>query len=277
MKWKVGERMSLQQEIIKALGVKASIDVEAEIRRRVDFLKEAVEQAHCSGLLIAVSGGLDSAVVAALCKMATDELAAERDRFYETLAVLQPYGEQEDIAHSHAVVEAFALTSVVTNIAQAVDEVSREVEGALSTLNVVQRQLGRGNKGNVMARTRMVMQYALAAERNLLVVGTDHASEAIVGFFTKYGDGAVDIHPLGSLTKRQVQALAEWLGVPQEIIDKVPTAGLWEGQNDEDELGVSYDDNCDYLEGKRIDPQAQARLEQLYLQTAHKRSPIPRI
>src|SRR5690606_17262316 len=112
-------------------------------------------------------------------------------------------------------------------------------------------------KGNVKARTRMVMQYALAFEQNLLVVGTDHASEALTGFYTKWGDGAVDITPLSTLNKRQIGRLAAHLGVPQPILDKAPTAGLWEGQTDEKELGVTYADNSDYLEGKEIDPAAR--------------------
>ena len=123
----------------------------------------------------------------------------------------------------------------------------------------------------------MVTQYALAFELNLLVVGTDHASEAITGFFTKYGDGAVDITPLSSLNKRQVRQLAAALGVPQPILDKAPTAGLWEGQTDEKELGITYDDNSNYLEGKAISEEVKAKLEQQYLKTEHKRSPIPGI
>lgn len=267
---------SLQQQIIRALNVKAVIDVNEEIRKRVAFLKEHVIGANSLGLLVAVSGGLDSAVAAALCKLATDELTEEQGRDYETLALLQPYGEQEDIDDSYAVVKDLGLKAALTNIEEAVDEIAIEVEYAMKSLGQ-HRHVSRSGKGNIMARTRMVMQYALAFERSLLVCGTDHASEAIAGFFTKYGDGAVDLHPLGSLTKRQVQALAEALGVPRSVIDKVPTAGLWDGQNDEEELGVSYEDNCDYLEGNTIDPKAQAILEQHYLRSEHKRSLIPRI
>jgi NAD+ synthase len=139
------------------------------------------------------------------------------------------------------------------------------------------RHMSRAGKGNMKARMRMVIQYALAFERNLLVVGTDHASEAITGFFTKYGDGAVDITPLSTLNKRQVRQLAEQLGVPEQIVTKAPTAGLWPGQTDENELGIRYDDNCDYLEGKDIDPAVREKLERQYLRTEHKRLPIPGI
>jgi NAD+ synthase len=121
------------------------------------------------------------------------------------------------------------------------------------------------------------MQYALAFDLNLLVVGTDHASEAVTGFYTKWGDGAVDVTPLSTLNKRQVRQLASAIGVPQSVLDKAPTAGLWEGQTDEGELGITYEANSDYLEGKAIDPAMAEKLEQKYRITEHKRAPIPGI
>jgi NAD+ synthase len=268
--------MSLQSEIIASLGVKPSIDVDAEIRSRVNFLKEYVLKSHTRGLLIAVSGGIDSAVAAALCKKATDELTEEKGKEYTTLGLFQPYGEQEDIADSYAVAKALDLKSAETNIEEAVNEIALESEFALKSIGV-HAHLSRGGKGNVKARTRMVVQYALAFDLNLLVVGTDHASEAITGFYTKWGDGAVDITPLSSLNKRQVRQLGARLGVPDKIVNKVPTAGLWPGQTDESELGITYEDNCDYLEGKAIDPAIQQKLEKQYLRTEHKRTAIPGI
>jgi NAD+ synthase len=269
--------MSLQQDIIARLGVKPQIDVDEEIRSRVDFLKSYVKQANAGGLLIAISGGLDSAVAAGLCKKATDELSAETGKPYMTVGVLQPYGEQVDIEDSRAVVQAFGLKHAAEmNIQEAVDEITLESEYALKNLGF-SRHLSRGGKGNVKARTRMVMQYAIAFELGLIVVGTDHASEAITGFYTKWGDGAVDVTPLSTLNKRQVRQLAVRLGVPDSIVNKAPTAGLWDGQTDEGELGITYDENSDYLEGKDIDAKAKEKLERQYLKTEHKRSPIPGI
>lgn len=268
---------SLQQEIIARLGVKPVIDVAEEVRKRVDFLKEYIQKSGVTGLLIAISGGIDSAVAAGLCKMATDELSKETGRDYMTLGVYQPYGQQEDIEHSYEVAKAFNLKHTVeTNIEDAVNEIALETEYAFKAMNI-HRHISIPGKGNVKARTRMVVQYALAFDLNLLVVGTDHASEAITGFYTKWGDGAVDVTPLSSLNKRQVRQLAAHIGVPQSILDKVPTAGLWEGQTDEKELGITYDENSDYLEGKDVSPAAREKLEKQYLKTEHKRSPIPGI
>lgn len=269
--------MSLQQEIIAKLGVKPDINVDEEIRKRVDFLKEYTLKAGVDGLLIAISGGIDSAVATGLCVQATNELTEEKGREYKTVGVFQPYGEQVDIADSYAVAEAFNLKyKIETNIEEAVNEIALETEFGLKSIGE-HRHLSRGGKGNVKARTRMVLQYALAFELNLLVVGTDHASEAITGFFTKYGDGAVDITPLSTLNKRQVRLLAAKLGVPQSVLDKAPTAGLWEGQTDETELGITYDANSAYLEGKDIDAAAKEKLEKQYLKTEHKRAGIPGI
>lgn len=269
--------MSTQMEIVAKLGVKPEIDVEEEIRKRVDFLKAYVKNSGTTGLLIAISGGVDSAVATGLCKRATDELSAESGQDYRTLGVFQPYGTQEDIEDSYAVAKAMNLQyTIETNIEEAVNEIALEVEYGLKSIGV-HRHVSVPGKGNIKARTRMVMQYALAFEQNLLVVGTDHASEALTGFFTKYGDGAVDITPLSTLNKRQVRLLARALGVPQQVIDKAPTAGLWEGQTDEKELGITYEDNSDFLEGKPIDPAVREKLEKRYAMTEHKRSPIPGI
>jgi NAD+ synthase len=267
--------MNMQQEIIAKLGVKPDIEVDEEIRKRVDFLKAYVLDTRMDGLLIAISGGIDSAVAAGLCKQATDELTVEKGREYKTVGVFQPYGEQADIADSYAVAEAFGLAyKIETNIEETVNEIALEAEYGLKSIGV-HRHISRSGKGNVKARTRMVLQYALAFELNLLVVGTDHASEAITGFFTKYGDGAVDLTPLSTLNKRQVRQLAAALGVPQSVLDKAPTAGLWEGQTDEAELGITYDANSDYLEGRDIDAAVKEKLEKQYVKTEHKRVGIP--
>lgn len=268
---------TLQQQIIERFGVKPTIDPAAEVRKRVDFLKQYMLNTGTAGLLIAISGGLDSAVVAGLCKQATDELSKESGKEYITLGVFQPYGSQSDIADSYAVAEAFQLTyKAETNVEEAVDEITLEVEHAYKMIGK-SRHLSRGGKGNIKARTRMVIQYALAFDLNLLVVGTDHASETITGFYTKWGDGAVDLNPMSSLNKRQVNQVGKYIGVPDSVLLKAPTAGLWDGQTDEDELGISYEHNNNYLEGKDIPDDVRQKLEQQYLKTEHKRSLVPGI
>lgn len=266
-----------QQKLVEEFGVQPKIDVDEEIKKRVQFLKQHVLEARASGLLVAISGGVDSAVTAGLCKLATDELAQETGQPYETLGVLQPYGEQEDIEDSYAIVKALQLQSVVeTNIEDAVDEIALEVEYAMKGIGV-NRHMSIKGKGNVKARVRMVIQYALAFERNLLVAGSDHAAERLTGFFTKYGDGAVDLLPLATLNKRQVYAVGAKLGIPDSVLQKIPTAGLWPGQTDEQELGLTYEQIDDYLEGKTVEPEVAEKLERIYRTTQHKRMPIPTI
>jgi NAD+ synthase len=269
--------MNLQQEIITRLGVQPKIDVQTEVRKRVDFLKHSVTSAGLKGLLIAISGGVDSALVTALCKKATDELTDETGRTYKTIGVFQPYGEQEDIADSYSVAQAIGLTDVMeTNIEEAVDEAALEIEHAYKPLGI-HTHVSRVAKGNMKARMRMLVQYSIAFDQQLLVVGTDHASEAITGFYTKWGDGAVDVTPISSLNKRQVRQLAEAMGIPHQVVYKVPTAGLWPGQTDESELGITYEHNSDYLEGKIIPEEIREKLEAQYRKTEHKRAPIPGI
>ena len=129
-------------------------------------------------------------------------------------------------------------------------------------------------KGNVKARERMVAQYAIAGDANLLVVGTDHAAEAVTGFFTKYGDGGADILPLSGLSKRQGKALLQHLDAPARLYEKLPTADLLDdnpGQTDEANLGLSYTQLDDYLEGKEVDAKVAEMIESRYLATEHKR------
>lgn len=269
--------LSMQEEIINALGVKPSIEPEAEVRRRVDFLKSRVLESGADGLLIGISGGVDSAAAAGLCKAATDELTALGGKDYMTLAVFQPYGEQEDIEDGYLVAQALGIQSAVeTNIGDAVDELALETEYALKRLGR-HRHMSYQGKGGLKTRIRMAALHALADENRLLVVGTGHASEAVAGLRTRWGYGAAHVEPLRTLNKRQIRRLAAALGIPAAIIGKTPTAGLWPGQTDEDELGVTMEDNSDYLEGKVIGPEAAARLEKLYRDSLPLRGGVPGI
>ncbi|QWU16825.1 NAD+ synthase [Paenibacillus sophorae] len=269
--------MSIQEEIIAALGVKPAIDAEAEVRQRADFLKAYILESGIKGLLIAISGGVESAVAAGLCKRATDELSAEQGKEYITLGVFQPYGEQEDFGHSYEAAKASGLKHTVeTNIGDAVDEIALETEYALKAIGQ-HRHMTHQGKGDIKAGTRMVFQHALALENNLLVVGTGHASEAITGSCTTWEGGAADIEPLRSLNHRQVRELASYLGVPAEIITEAKAADQRAGQTDAAKRGITYEDSSDYLEGKPVEPAAAELLESFYRKGAYKRSAIPGI
>ena len=259
----------LQARIIAELNVSPVIDPAAEVRRRVDFLKEYLRTTGAGGFVLGISGGQDSSLAGRLCRLAVEELDADgvAARF---VAVRLPYGAQHDEADAQLALEFIdPQETVVFNIKGGVDGLTAEFADATGA------SLSDFGKGNVKARMRMVAQYALAGEGALLVVGTDHAAEAVTGFFTKYGDGGADILPLTGLTKRQGRALLEHLGAPERVFMKVPTADLLDadpGQSDEANLGLTYRDLDAFLEGEEIDPEVADRIEARFLQTRHKRT-----
>ncbi|MFC5928485.1 ammonia-dependent NAD(+) synthetase [Cryobacterium melibiosiphilum] len=258
----------LQARIIAELNVSPSIDPAAEIRRRVQFLKDYLIRTGSAGLVLGISGGQDSSLAGRLCQLAMEELAAEgRDLTF--IAVRLPYAVQRDEEDAQLALGFIAPQfSVVFNIERAV--LGFEAEYADSA----QEPMSDFTKGNVKARSRMIAQYALAGQKNLLVVGTDHAAEAVTGFFTKYGDGGTDILPLTGLTKRQGRALLVELGAPERLYLKQPTADLLDndpGQTDETNLGLFYQHIDDYLEGLAVDESIAESIETRYLNTEHKR------
>lgn len=265
--------MSLQEEIIARFGVQPSIDPNLEIEKRVDFLKHHVRQAEARGLLIAISGELESAVAAALCKLATDSLTAESDGNFMTVGVFQPYGEEAETENSYAVAEVLKLRyRIETNIEEAVNEVALEAEFALKSMGIHQH-LSRGGKDGVKARTRSMMQAALAAELNLLVAGAEHASGMVGGKHP--GWGSADVRPLATLTCSQIRQLAAALGLPESMAAKAPGRGSGGGL--EAWFGISPEDVDQYLEGGSIDPKAREKLEGQYRQREHKLGFLPGI
>ncbi|HTN59024.1 MAG TPA: ammonia-dependent NAD(+) synthetase [Protaetiibacter sp.] len=259
----------LQREIIEALGAKPEIDPAGEIARRVGFLVDYLRSTGARGLVLGISGGQDSSLAGRLAQLAVERIRTEGGEA-EFTAVRLPYRRQADEADAQLALDFIRPDRVVDfDIAAGVDGVAAEYERAAG------EPLLDYTKGNVKARIRMVAQYAIAGERGALVVGTDHAAEAITGFFTKYGDGGADVLPLNGLTKRQGRALLVQLGAPVRLYEKAPTADLLDskpGQTDEAELGLSYEQIDDYLEGRDIDDAAAAALEARYRATAHKRT-----
>ncbi|MDQ0220461.1 ammonia-dependent NAD(+) synthetase [Peribacillus cavernae] len=263
----------LQKQIIETLLAQPSIDPETEFRRSVDFLKDYLTRySMLKSLVLGISGGQDSTLGGYMAQTAVNELNEEKgNNEYQFIAVSLPYGVQIDEADRQQALEFMNPSRTVTvNIKPAVDASVRAVEEATG------EELSNFLKGNVKARERMKVQYDLAGMYHGVVLGTDHAAEAITGFFTKHGDGAADLVPLFRLNKRQGRAILKFVGVPERLYLKIPTADLEDDKPlipDEVALGVSYDEIDDYLEGKEIREEAAAKIEGWYLKTEHKRNP----
>ncbi|WP_142828419.1 ammonia-dependent NAD(+) synthetase [Planococcus soli] len=261
---------TLQQQIIEELKVQPSIQPKEEIERTVSFLKEYLKRhSFLKGFVLGISGGQDSTLLGKIAQMAIDQLNEETGgQDYEFYAVRLPYGVQFDEHDAKDALEFIQPTKLYTiNIKEAVDASDRALEQAGIGLSDFA-------KGNEKARERMKAQYSVAAMHKAVVLGTDHAAEAITGFYTKFGDGAADLTPLFRLNKRQGRAMLKELGAPEHLYMKIPTADLEEDKPaipDEIALGVTYEMIDDYLEGKKIPADAQEKLEGYYLRTQHKR------
>ncbi|GAK29953.1 NAD synthetase [Weissella oryzae SG25] len=259
----------LQEKIIKALGVKAKIDSASEIKRSINLLKEYLRKTGLKTLVLGISGGQDSTLAGKLSQLAISELRQETgDTTYQFIAVRLPYGEQAD--------EQDALDAIAWQEADQMMRINIQpaVEGIMAQLTTTGLTITDFNKGNIKARERMIAQYGIAAASQGVVVGTDHAAEALAGFYTKFGDGAADITPLYRLNKRQGRQLLTYLGAPEHLYEKVPTADLEEARPalpDEQALGVSYNAIDDYLEGKDVAPADAVQIEKLYQRSEHKR------
>ncbi|MFI8391434.1 ammonia-dependent NAD(+) synthetase [Streptomyces sp. NPDC085540] len=264
--------ISLQQEIARDLQVSASFDVRQEIERRVAFLAERLTSTGLRALVLGISGGVDSTTAGRLCQLAVERVraAGHEATFF---AMRLPYGTQADEKDAQLALDFIRADRVLTVDVKAASDAALE---AALTGGTVFRDAHHQDfvHGNIKARQRMIAQYAVAGAHEGLVVGTDHAAEAVSGFFTKFGDGAADVVPLTGLTKRRVRALAEELGAPAALVHKTPTADLETldpGKPDEDALGVSYDDIDDLLEGKPVAGTAFAAIVTRYRLTEHKR------
>ncbi|XOD69798.1 MAG: ammonia-dependent NAD(+) synthetase [Sodalis sp. (in: enterobacteria)] len=262
--------MAIQKEIITTLGVKPTINPKNEFRVSVDFLKTYLKKnTYLHSLVLGISGGQDSTLTGKICQEAVRELRQENKRAnYQFIAVRLPYGKQKDEADCRDAIAFIQPDRVITiNIKNAV----QASETALHKAGVV---LSDYIKGNGKARERMKIQYSIASLTAGVVVGTDHAAEAVVGFFTKYGDGGSDINPIFRLNKRQGRIVLQNLGCPKHLYSKVPTADLEENRPalpDETAIGITYEILDDYLEGKIIDAAAAKVIETYYQRTEHKR------
>jgi len=264
--------MALQHDIIKALGVKPTIDAREEVRTSVEFLKSYLKTyPFLKTLVLGISGGQDSTLTGKLCQTAINELRDETgDTAYQFIAVRLPHGIQADEQDCQDAITFIQPDRVLTvNIKAAVQASEQALREAGITLSDFIR-------GNEKARERMKAQYSIAGMTAGVVVGTDHAAEAVTGFFTKYGDGGTDINPIFRLNKGQGKQLLKALGCPEHLYLKQPTADLEDdrpGLQDEVALGVTYEMIDRYLQGETIDATAAKTIENWYLKTEHTRRP----
>ena len=228
------------------------------------WIGEQTTKAGKKGCVLGLSGGLDSSVVAVLCKRALPN---------DTLAVMMPcHSSREDMEHARLLSDRFGITVETVELDDTFDSLLQ----AIPEMNGLQ-QTKKAAEANIKPRLRMTTLYYFAAILDYLVVGTSNRSELSVGYFSKHGDAGVDIIPLGNLVKGQVINLARYLGIPEEIISKPPSAGLWQGQTDESEIGISYEELDHYLLKGKASDEAESKIEAMIANSQHKRAlpPIP--
>jgi NAD+ synthase len=248
---------------------------QSELALRIsEWIGEQVNEAGARGVVLGMSGGLDSSVTAVLCKRAFPET---------TLGLIMPcFSPETDVAHAKMVASKFRIATKVIDLSTIFNSFLKTLEGR------TYEEAGKGGVdiavANLKPRLRMICLYYFANKLNYLVVGTGNKSEISIGYFTKYGDGAADILPLGDLLKTEERKLAEELDIPSAIIEKVPTAGLWAGQTDEGEIGMSYEDldkiiatlECgDDSTIRSIDQEKLERVKRMVEKSRHKREEIP--
>jgi NAD+ synthase len=240
--------------------------------RIAGWLRARAEEAGARGFVFGLSGGIDSAVVAGLCQIAAPKRA---------LGVLLPcYSHPQDEEDARLVATTFGIPVVRVDLGDTFDELSGALHKAIKGLPThvdsidIKQQMP---EANVKPRLRMAALYFIANSLNYLVVGTGNRSELALGYFTKYGDGGVDLLPIGGLVKSEVRALGRELGVPDAVIEKPPTAGLWVGQTDEEEMGFTYDTLEAYLDKgpSAVPPKVAERIDQLRTVSEHKRAMPP--
>jgi NAD+ synthase len=231
-------------------------------QKLVDWIREQVSEAGCAGVVFGLSGGLDSSVVAVLCKRAFPD---------NTLAVLMPcYSDRTDLDDAQLVARKYAIPTVTVPLDEVFDSLIRALPD-----DGYDPGSRKHAESNLKPRLRMSTLYYFANRLGYLVVGTGNRSESAVGYSTKHGDSGVDLMPLGNLLKSQVRELASSLEIPGRIIEKPPSAGLWKGQTDESELGLSYEELDGYLASGQATEEVRRKIDALTRAAAHKKAPPP--
>lgn len=234
--------------------------IQKQSQRAIDFLKDTMKNSCTSGLVLGISGGIDSAVVAYLIKKASPKGAVG--------VILPCKSVEKDRQDAIAVCQAVGLPYHEIDITAIHETMMQKIEHSIGAVTKL-------TDANMRARLRMTTLYAFANQQNALVVGTDNAAEIHTGYYTKYGDGGVDLLPIGMLLKSEVYQWARHFGIPDAIQHRAPSAGLWEGQTDEQELGTSYDNIDRYLVGTPIPEHDEQKIKKLHDATEHKRQMPP--
>ena len=224
-----------------------------------EFLKKYLEESHCKAYVLGLSGGVDSSLVAAIARKAVG-----KDKLF--CYALDIDSNPADVEDAKKVAEELDLNLEVINLSKTYHSYLEDLKGD---------EFIRLTKSNLKVRMRMVALFAFAQEKSGLVLGTDNMDERYVGYFTKYGDGAADVLPIVYLTKKEVRKAAELYGLSSLLANRVPSAGLIEGQTDETEMGVKYVDLDSYLLGGKVEKSVEERIEHLHKISEHKRIPIP--
>ncbi len=230
----------------------------------ISWIKERVSAANLRGIVVGMSGGVDSSVLAVLCHRACPQ---------NMIGLILPcHSNGQDEQHARAVADRFSIPIKTVVLDAIFDSLLKALPGESDT-----HASGRPAKANLKPRLRMLTLYYHANQLNYMVVGSGNRSELSAGYFTKYGDGGVDILPLGNLIKAQVVELAGFLDIPQAIIDKPPSAGLWQGQTDEEEMGLSYEELDRYLLTGKAEDNIRQKIESMIEAHKHKRQlpPLP--
>lgn len=254
------------------------MNMQARATELAEWIRDRVRASGARGVAVGLSGGVDSAVVVRLAQMAVPD---------QVVGVLMPcHSDPRDESDARLVAEHFNVTLVRIDLAAAYDRLVADLKSAVSRLPTNQAPVptaenidikSRVPLANIKPRLRMTSLYYIANSLNYLVAGTGNRSEVTIGYFTKYGDGGVDLLPIGNLLKSEVRAMARALDVPAAVIDKPPSAGLWLGQSDEVEMGFTYADLENYLMHgpEAVSPALAMRIERLVRASDHKRALAP--
>jgi NAD+ synthase len=231
-------------------------------RNLVTWIEEQVAEAGCKGITFGMSGGVDSSVLAILCQQVFPD---------NTLGLIMPcYSDPQDKTHAEEVAEKFGIQTREVVLDDVFDNILR-----IFPAYNPNPEISRATRANLKARLRMITLYYTAQKMSYLVAGSSNRCEVTIGYFTKYGDGGVDIMPLGNLVKAEIRELASYLGIPQPIIDKPPSAGLWAGQTDEKEMGITYDILDHFILTGEAPEGSRSKIEAMIAVGQHKKSPPP--